>query len=110
LRETERIEREINALKQENAKLREEVDAGPKAAVGVIPPPGDGQEIYKQDPFLEPYRDHLEYRLVHLYSNLPLHQSTGYLEYRSVFKLVLFFSNLWLHQSTGYLEYRSVFI
>jgi hypothetical protein len=110
LRETQRIEREINALKEENAKLREEVEAGPKAAVGVIPPPGDGQEIYKQDPFLEPYRDHLEYRLVLLLPNLPLHQSTGYLEYRSVFKLVLFFPNLRSHQSTGYLEYRSVFI
>ncbi|GAQ83898.1 starch branching enzyme 4 [Klebsormidium nitens] len=62
--ETARIEREIDSLKQENAKLRVKVtgEAGPMAAPSVMPPPGEGQEIYKQDPFLEPYRDHLEYR------------------------------------------------
>jgi hypothetical protein len=28
----------------------------------VIPPPGDGQKIYEQDPHLLSYKDHLEYR------------------------------------------------
>lgn len=39
-------------------KSIEEVEARPRT----IPPPGTGQRIYKIDPLLNSYREHLDYR------------------------------------------------
>jgi hypothetical protein len=63
--ETKRIAEQIEALRLENAKLQERMMMTTKAQIvppNVIPPPGDGQKIYEQDPHLLSYKDHLEYR------------------------------------------------
>ncbi|CAK9860132.1 unnamed protein product [Sphagnum jensenii] len=63
--ETKRIAEQIEVLRLENAKLQERMMMTTKAQIvppNVIPPPGDGQKIYEQDPHLLSYKDHLEYR------------------------------------------------
>ncbi|CAI7806742.1 unnamed protein product [Closterium sp. NIES-53] len=59
--EAEVIEAQIKALRQENAKLREQMiftQEGPK----VVPPPGEGKKIFETDEYLNAHRIHLEYR------------------------------------------------
>ncbi|CAI5961383.1 unnamed protein product [Closterium sp. NIES-64] len=59
--EAEVIEAQIKALREENAKLREQMiftQEGPK----VVPPPGEGKRIFDTDEYLNAHRIHLEYR------------------------------------------------
>ena len=50
-------------LREENAKLREQMIFANEAP-RTIPPPGDGKKIFETDPCLNDHRIHLEYRWV----------------------------------------------
>eukprot|EP00475_Leptophrys_vorax_P007651 TRINITY_DN14849_c0_g1_i1.p1 TRINITY_DN14849_c0_g1~~TRINITY_DN14849_c0_g1_i1.p1 ORF type:complete len:834 (+),score=63.92 TRINITY_DN14849_c0_g1_i1:27-2504(+) len=59
--EAEKIEAQIKALREENAKLREQMvfaQEGPRE----VPPPGEGKKIFETDEYLNQHRIHLEYR------------------------------------------------